>query len=160
MSATVRVRGSAALARRLERLRPSMRNRITRRALTSAARVVVRAAKDGAPRDTGLLRRSIDFRIVTGRSGVAAVVGPRSDVVGERTNLFGRIVRSKPSAYAQLVERGTAPRVIMVGRGRLAVFRHGGTAPRPFMRRAFESTSSRVRALIDVKIREGLRRYA
>ena len=64
-----------------DRLAKALRNRVQRmaggapNAVGKAAQIVVRAAKQNAPKDTGLLRRSITSRIVEDGGDVVGQVG-------------------------------------------------------------------------------------
>lgn len=146
------------LMKQLDKLSRSARNKILRPAVTAGARPVRKQARAnlGGIGGTRNLEKSIDTKIGTSKKGIYAVIGPRSDIVAERTNIFGRSVRYRPSFIASQVETGIAPHVIMIGRGRKTTWNHPGTTGKKFMSRAWETTSGQAQKIIYAKIAEGL----
>lgn len=128
---TAKLDGLDAVLRRLASLKQGVRNRILRKALTAAARPMQQTAKELAPKESGLLRRSITVKVqTTGKGEVVAKIGPkrglkksvkiRKDRVfrqrGRRTVKVARPTGEQlsmlrdPVRYAHLVEKGTVMR--------------------------------------------------
>lgn len=162
----IKVKGSAQLIRRLRALPRPLRNKILRPAVTAASRQVQRAAKANAraasTSQTGTreLERSIDFKVKSTKRSVYGAIGPRWDRVGQRVNIFGKIVVYRPAKTAHLFEGGSQPRVIMIGRGRKTPWQHPGTPATKFMERAWNATAPQAQRTIETKVREGLKKYA
>ena len=113
--------GEKALQKRLDRLsKKGTRNRIARPAIREASAEIRKRAKAKAPKDSGQLKRSIKNTVRTGRVGVYAVVGPAH---GFKIEHEGK--PRDPTKYAHLVEFGTSH-----------------SAPRPFLRSAYDGTPS------------------
>jgi HK97 gp10 family phage protein len=111
--------------------------------------------------ETGLLKKSLDFKVYTSPNGsVGAVIGPgkafkKGVVKGKRGKL--RVMRKKeiaagiketemrtPINYAHLVEYGHK-------------MRSGGTVePRPFLRPAFEATKGEAITIVETELRNAL----
>lgn len=129
--------GDVALMRKFKTLPQRIQNKHARRGVSKAARILVKAAKTKCPKDTGQLRKSLGFKPKTYKTGVIAIVGPRTG--------FRIVINDKPhdpAKIAHLVEGG-----------------HGGphTAPaHPFLRPAMDETSQSNMQLIADEIRKGL----
>lgn len=119
-----RMSGEKKLNRKLSRLKEAVKRRVLRKAVTAASKPVLKAAKTKAPKQTGLLRKSLGRRTKTYRkSGVAvAVVGPREGFSKEVV-VNGKSEFRNPVKYAHLVELGTIKNVAQ-----------------PFLRPALDST--------------------
>lgn len=156
----IRVVGDKELMRRLEKLSRSLSNKILRPAVAAACRPMRSAARAGAPMVMGNLKASIEQKVKTGKVAVFGVIGPRSDVVGTRVDLFGRTVPEKPSKIAHLVEGGARPHTIRTGRGLKVIWKHPGFAGTHFMERAFDRTSHTTQSIMERKIAEGLEKHA
>jgi len=96
-----------------------------RTALNKATTPMLRKAKALAPRESGLLRKSLKKKVITNTKtdSVTVMIGADKSVSG---TYKGKA--RKPSRYIHLVELG-----------------HGGknpAAPRPFLRPAYESTKN------------------
>jgi HK97 gp10 family phage protein len=121
------VAGLRDVLSRLGGLKRSARNRVARQAVAAGARAVARAAKKNAPRETGLLKKSLGSKVkVYANSGVAVgVAGPRvgmrQTVVRKKNKARPTPVLSDPAKYAHLAELGTSR-----------------SAARPFLRPALE----------------------
>lgn len=135
-------------------LKQAARSRILRSAVGKGARIILKAAKGFAPKESGLLRKSLGVKVkvykATGR--VVGIVGPRNDpkfkqaVMRRRGKWFPSEVYSNPAKYAHLVELG-----------------HAGRAPapaRPFLRPAISASQGQVKEAFALAIREGLEREA
>jgi HK97 gp10 family phage protein len=153
LTITAEIRGLDVVLGVLVEMKRSLRNRIIRKAITKASQPIMKSMKALAPRDSGLLRRSIGRRTKTTRRGeVVAVIGPRSKPSfkqqvrvggkgkGKRMK-GGRLVIRNPVRYAHLVEFGT---------------RH--SRAKPFMRPAFDANQRQARQMIEKIVWDELRR--
>lgn len=134
----VQITGLEATFRKMDGLKQSLRNKIVRTWMTKAGRVVKNEAKRLAPvlKDKkkyphlipGLLKKSIDAKVVTFKSNVVvAIIGPRSDFRSVRDPGTKKVVRQtkkgkerfaelakagafiqNPTKYAHLLELGTS----------------------------------------------------
>jgi HK97 gp10 family phage protein len=80
--------------------------------VAKGGQILAKAAKAGAPKETGLLKKSIGSKVKVYPSGVAvAIVGPRqgfkAEVTREKNRRFPWTGTSNPTRYAHLVELGT-----------------------------------------------------
>lgn len=169
------VTGLGKVLAALADLKQGARNRILRKALAAGAKPMLARAKQLAPSETGLLRRSLRTVIYTEGGKVIAEIGPKSmkeQVVIEegqsarilskkgRKGLLttadtpaGSVTRNRnPAYYAHLVEFGRVA-VKPVSRKALssgaAVFASAGPmTPRPFLRPAFDETQAQARQII------------
>lgn len=144
--------------KRLEALAPKLRKKIERSAITAAIRPIRQAAKANVPTRTGSLKKWIDTKVKTFRSGVVAgIVGPRRGQKIAARNYWGKTIVISPSKYASLVEAGSKPHVIRRkdGQGNWA-WSHPGSPATRFMSKAVSSTASKAQAILVSKIREGV----
>lgn len=117
--------GEKALMKRLNALSSQgKRNRIARPAIREASGEIRKKAKANAPKETGLLKKSIKNVVRTGKTGVYAVIGPANGFKQEVVR-DGRTVMSDPAKYAHLVEYGTTH-----------------SAAKPYLRPAYDTTPS------------------
>lgn len=147
------VEGMKGALATLAHLKGAARKRIVRRGLTLCARILAKAAKRLAPKETGLLRKSIASKVKTYPNGsVVAIIGPRDDakfrqpVVRKKGKWFPSTVTANPVKYAHLVELG-----------------HGGRAAapaKPFLAPALAASQSQVKARFAQAVREGLEKEA
>jgi HK97 gp10 family phage protein len=133
----------------LKDLSRTIRNRILRKACTKAAQPLVRLAKQHAPRESGLLRKSIGYVVKTSkkRGTVSFYMGPRSDkgkVVSFRRNDTGksRTQKRDPRFYKHLIEKGTS---------------HGRAFP--FMKPAWQSGNQSAKQILITVITAELAAY-
>ena len=147
--------GEKELMKRLNGLgKQSTVNRMARPALREASGEIRKAAKRLAPKKSGQLKKSIKNKVVTSKKTgtVFAVVGPAYGFKTVDEN--GRA--NDPAKYGHLVEFGTKPHVITaknkktlkyVNKTGNTVFpvsvMHPGTAPKPFLRPAYDSVNSK-----------------
>jgi HK97 gp10 family phage protein len=133
--------GDKALMKKLAKLKAGAQRRVVRKAVTAMLSPVVKAAKAAAPKETGLLRKSIGKKTVTyaRKNTVVGIVGPRSSVVGTGPDGGKRW----PVKYAHLVEYGT---------------RH--SEAQSFLRAALTATRDRVRSIFADKVASGLKQEA
>jgi len=139
------VTGDKQLERKLARLPDRVLNRVVRRASAKAMIPVSRSAKANAPRETGLLAKSIGRKTKVFKSGgtVQTVVGPRLGFKQMVTLPNGKTMLRNPFKYAHLVEFGT---------------RH--SAAKPFMRPALESNKGAIIAVYRSELASGVVREA
>lgn len=154
--ATVKILGDIALIAKLQTLERAPRNKILRPAITSGARFLRSQLKPKIPVDQGNLQRTIDFKVKTKKSGIYAVVGPRSDLVLSRRNLWGKTISAKPNKYAHLIENGAKPHVLLVGKNRRIVWNHPGTKPTKIFSRTFSYAAPTAFAQIQANIKSRL----
>lgn len=135
--AQTRIVGEKALMKALNGLgRQSTVNKVSRPAYREAAAEIRKKAKANAPKETGLLKKSIKSVVRTGKIGVYAVIGPAYG--------FKQIVDDKPrdpAKYAHLVEFGTTH-----------------SQPKPFLRPAYNAVPSN--AIIAGRLRTELAKEA
>jgi HK97 gp10 family phage protein len=129
--------GDVALIAKFKALPAKLQKKHGRRAIAKAARVLVKAAKAKCPKKTGQLKKSLGFRPRTYKTGLVAIVGPRT---GFKTVVNGR--PHDPANIAHLVELGHA--------GPHAAEAH------PFLRPAMDETASGNVALIAAELTKGL----
>jgi HK97 gp10 family phage protein len=126
-----------------------MQNKILRKAVGDASKIVLKTAKQKVPKgETGLLKKSLGRKIsVNRRTGrVVAIVGPRtgykSTKKGKKITKLGEQFKAaevNPVRYAHLVEKGT---------------KH--SAPKPFLRPALDNNLSQIKATMAQVIKDGL----
>lgn len=141
MSIDVKIdmRGVRDIQRTIERLAPELRKAAYKAVISAGARVVLREAKARAPKDTGILKRSLGIKAKVYGSTPYAVIGPRFGVKGTpRITAKGKKITPHPYFYSRLVENGTAR-----------------TAAKPFMRPALDASRGKVHA----EFRVGLEKY-
>ncbi len=110
-----------------------------RMALTKATADIVKRAKALAPRESGMLRKSIKRKIKTNtrRDTVTVIIGSDKSVHGTYKGQ-----ERKPARYMHLVELG-----------------HGGphpAAPRPFLRPAYEGNKSAMQAKFKAELKRSI----
>lgn len=147
----VTLEGETELRRALEQFKASTQRKIARPGVRAATTLVLRAARQRAPKKagdrTGALRKSLGQAVRTykHKGVVFGIVGPRVEHV--TTDKYGRKVW--PVKYAHLVEFGTAPHG-----------KHPGARARPFMRPAYEETKMAARNALWSKIAQNIEKEA
>jgi HK97 gp10 family phage protein len=133
----------------LDGLKKAVRNRILKRAVNKGIKIILKAAKGRAPRESGLLKKSLGSKVKVYRSSgvVVGIVGPRKGFKGEVVRKKGRwfpvSVYSDPVRYAHLVELGTSH------------------APaKPFLGPAVTGSRAAIRNAMAEEIRKGLEAQA
>ena len=134
---SLNIEGDNRLMRVFRTLPDTMRKKHVRRGVTKAARVIAREARDYAPVQTGLLRRSIGSKVKTYGGTIMGIVGPRAGMrqrvalvrkrksrwlTGKRAVKTAAILGHHteyrdPAKYAHLVEFGTGERYVGEGKG-------------------------------------------
>lgn len=122
------------MAIRLESLRPTLQNRVIRRAANATLLPALRAA---TPRDSGNLARSLAIRQTRTRQGTALRLGHLAT---------GRFTRGRISGnHAHFIEFGTRERIRRNGK------RTGRVRPRPYF---FRTLDTNLNAYTDAMRRE------
>lgn len=146
--------------RALDTLKQGVRNKIKRKALTKGSQIVTRAAKANAPKESGLLRKSLSYRIrAYRRSGlVVAYIGPR---LGFKAVYKGR--NRDPIYYAHILERGRGAvvpqkaRLLSEGKpGRVFGRKVKAVPGTRFLERSFRSTKAQVEAAMLAELKAGV----
>lgn len=166
---TFKLTGGRRVQALLAKIPRRVRTRTLRIALSAGGGVIKRATQARAPRETGLLRRSMRVKPVKvsfGKGTVAYRVMPKSDkrmidrtktgklrVVGkkraaEAQAAGGRRRYRNPSQYAHLVEQGHKLR----RKGRT----YGKVSASHFMRKSFRASKRQAMRAIITKIRQGI----
>lgn len=134
--------GDIALLYKFHQLPEKLQKKWGRRGVAKGARLMVKAAKAKCPVRTGQLKKSLGFRPRTYKTGVFAVIGPRSGF--ETTDENGK--KHDPKKIAHLVEMG-----------------HGGpraAPPHPFLRPAMYETAGACASKIAAEMAAGLQAEA
>ena len=139
------VDGLADLLARLNGLKRQVASRILRKAVAEAGKIILKVAKQKAPRESGLLRKSLGRKVKVYRSSgtAVAIVGPRlgfKQVVRRaRGKWFPADVASNPVKYAHLVELGTVR-----------------SKAQAFLRPALQTHAGTIRKVMETQIDRGL----
>ena len=137
---TIKLEGVQQLLKNLEQFSQTIQRRIVRKAVSAGSTPMLQAVKAAAPRETGLLKKSIGRKVKTYRNSgvVLVIIGPRS---GFRTVIDDK--PRNPLMYAHLVEFGTSK------------------APaKPFMRPAFQAMKQTAQNIIRQKLAEEIEKEA
>jgi len=160
----VELRGLQGVRRRLEAISVRLRKDILKKATAAGAQILAKEVKAKAPSQTGLLRKSIGYKVRIYRGGekIVAVVGPRTGFKALVVHAGGEVALQKtkkgarltwdvpgstlswrnPTQYAHLVELG-----------------HGGPHPapaHPFMRQSIDSAHDRIVSMMRQIIHDGI----
>lgn len=130
-----RVEGLEEVLKALDAVDKKIRRKAIRQAVGAAGKIVLAAAKQKVPKNSGLLRKSLGRKVKVYRgSGVAvAIVGPRAGFRQQVSRDGRRPVLSDPAKYAHLVEGGVGAHGYKTRAGS-----HPGAAAHPFLRPALE----------------------
>lgn len=156
-----KVEGLEALYKHMAGWKESHVRKVIRPAITKAGRLIAKTAKRLAPKETGLLRKSIASKVKTYKSGsVVAIIGPRIGfkrevtlkrvfrIINGRTVFFAKPkpeylkMMRNPIPYAHLVEYGTSK-----------------TAAKPFMRPAWDQNKEQIKSLLQREIWNGIQKH-
>jgi HK97 gp10 family phage protein len=154
--------------KRLGHLNRTVRNRILRAAINEATKPLLDDAKQRAPRQSGLLRKSLGRKVKTYRASgvVVAIIGPRSKpsfkrqvTVRDKRTGKTRSEYRNPVKYAHLQEQGRKAVRVKRGRvlGRKGVYfgkQAAAALPRPFLRPAFAAGKARAEQTMRRRILE------
>jgi len=156
----------------------NLQRRGFRAAVIKGSQIINRVAKRLAPSESGLLRKSIGYKIKSfihsqnGTIGYYGVIGPRKD--GFRQAVFRvkgrRVVRGSPSSvmianpikYAHLVALGVKPhRVPVSGYGykqKTKYGKHPGVPARNFMKNAASYSRNQVLAAMTAELEKAIKK--
>lgn len=137
--------GDKALERKLKTLGERVQRKLLRSAVNAASTPTLKAARQKAPKRTGLMRRSLGKKIVTNkkRQSVTAIIGSRKGVSGE---FKGKPYR--PSRVAHLTERGF-------------INQHGTfVPPKPWLHPAMAETQGQAASVMQQKLAAGIAKEA
>ena len=150
--------GAEAAFGNLAELKKSARNKILRKAVTQATRLVLAGVKGYAKkiRDSGLLYRSLGSKVKTYSNGtVVGIVGPRKGFGQVVVSKTGKREKRDPIFYAHLVERGTQAHQLGKGANIRSSRRsiglshlHPGAKAQPFMRPGWDQSEAPARKRI------------
>lgn len=143
-SVGIEIRGLKELEDKLRQLPDKMAKRVYRQAMSKALTPLVKLMKQYVPKRTGALRRSLTKNVKT--------MGSRGMIIGSAGPARGKkIGGAMPSRYAHLVEFGTAPH----WQEHLKRM-HPGSAPRPFIRRAYQEAGPSISKIFIDQVRTKL----
>lgn len=153
--AEVSIKGGADLAKALAEFPVKLEAQVMQSALRGGANLIAERARSLVPVATRELRKSIRVR---------ARKNKRTGYVNVYIGAGGR--RKGDPFYAHLVEFGTAPHEIrpkgkkslLVAGVLREVVQHPGATPRPFLRPAFDSESTRAIDEIGKRVGQGIKR--
>lgn len=159
--------------------------KVLRKALNAWGGFVRNFAKQNAPDETGLLKRSLRVKAVIPDASfnpkhhgkpAYVLVGPARNIVGPvvggrvlsirkataRVVSGGKVQTRRPSRYAHLIERGTRPHQIKITTksGRQIIIQHPGTKAHPFIRPAEQAGATQGMAILQQKLRTGIEEEA
>lgn len=181
--AVTKIEGLQPLLDKLDALgsKQAKKTAVLRKATAKGAKIVLDAAKAnlramGFKRKDSLLLQSLGSKVVVGKSGVYAVVGPRT---GFKRTRQGKVVTKlgakfesvgvNPVRYAHLVEKGRRG-IVPVGKRRLRFLLPDGTIAwgmsarpvqaRPFLTPALERNREKVAAVMGAEIAAGITKLA
>lgn len=179
--------GDTELIAKLNGLGPKVYRKVIKSASRKAFAPVVKTAKEKAPKETGLLKKSIGVKQKAyPRAGrLVTIVGPRTGFAQEVSvdTPFGpKKVKRDPSKYAHLVEYGTRPHsTAALANNRIRTNKdgevseenrigfeiamqsgdnHPGAAAKPFMRPAFDGNEARAKSIMRSELAAGVVREA
>lgn len=133
----------------LDGLKNAVKNRILKKAVNKGCKIILKAAKAKAPRETGLLKKSLGSKVKVYRNTgvVVGIVGPRKgfrqEVLRKKGRWFPAMVISDPIRYAHLVELGTSH-----------------SQAKPFLGPAVNDSSVAIRNAMAAEITKGLQDQA
>jgi HK97 gp10 family phage protein len=133
--------GDKELAKVFKTLGDRVQRRVLRGAVNAASTPVSRAAKSKAPKESGLLKKSIGKKVKTypDRGVVVGIIGPKTSVVGEYKGK-----KRWPAKYAHLREKGF---INAVGEF---------VPPEPFLGPAMERTKGQQISIMQEKLAAGV----
>ena len=123
-----------------------VQRKVVRQAVNRALTPTLKAARNAAPEDTGLLRESLAKKTKTyaDTGTIVGIVGPDKETQGTDAEGKPRV----PWRYAHLVEDGhVAPDGTVV-------------PPHPFMRPAFDSTEEEMKQVMTERLAAGIEKEA
>lgn len=172
---SVVVTGHEQLIAKVNSLPPAVMRRVARAGMSKACSLVSKEMKRLAPRDSGLLRRSIGSKTKTysrgkNRGTTVGIVGPRVGfrqavprtmwlVKGDKRRLLRRTktVEADPVKYAHLVDLGTKPHAITFKHGGKSItVKHPGSKAQSFIARTRANTNAAVEKTLKDAMLQGM----
>lgn len=149
MSNEVTIRGLDDVMRRINDLDVKMKSRIVRKAARAGINHIRTIARQEAPKDTGLLRRSIKVKVDRIRGGGGFVA---------------KIYVSKEAWYARLIEFGVQPhkidpltkKALKFGGRYYKSVEHPGIPANPFMSRSYSRAKASILPVVSRELIMGL----
>ena len=136
----VQISGLKELQASLDRLAKRDSNRIARRGISKMAQIIRKEMRAQAPRETGDLRKNLNYRIFRdSRGGFRGKVGPKPQAFYARFIEFGTAAHIIPRKDT----KGRPQKKLRIGNNVYASVKHPGITPKPFLRPAFESSKRR-----------------
>lgn len=176
MSLDIKLSGDDALIRNLNALPPKLQRKYLRRGFTKAGRRVARAAKQKAPKETGLLRLSVGHRVYTRRLEQGGVRGLVQKIWTGRRETTGAqigVVVGPRKGYRRAVAKNKRGKLRKLKKGvggtkyrdpryyaHLVEFGTSTAGAQPFLRPAFDQTRGECLELIREEVRRGLEEEA
>ena len=125
------------MIRTLERFEKKVRNKVLRGAVRETGDIFVKELKSSAPKDSGLLRRSMKQKVRTKKNYIYSIFGAKW--IGDSGTTKGK----NPAIYFHVLEHG--------GRKR-------SSGTNPFARDAFDRNRSKAVSLVKSRLSEAYRR--
>lgn len=159
MKIAVKLNGLQDVMQRLNAVNGELRSTILRKATTAGAQVLTKEAKGRAPRETGLLRKSLGYKVRVYRGGelVLAMVGPRSGFKRSVVTLGSRGAISGTKAASKLLAAGGfAGTRNPVRYAHMSEFGTSRSAAKPFLRPALNAAHDRIVEIMRQTIEAGI----
>ncbi len=175
-----KLEGLGPVRAKLAALRKGLRGKIVRKGMDEGTKPVLSSAKGLAPRDSGLLAKSMGrkTKVYRGSGNAVGLVGPRAGFAKQvtvesrkitaqvgtrrRSRKIGAVVNRDPVRYAHLVELGrkavsaTKKKMLVSAGGTFFGRKVRATPPRPFLGRSWQRSSGiaseKIRATIEAEI--------
>ena len=107
-----KITGAREIRDALRKLPKELQRAAEKAVLRAGAQPIAKAAKARAPKDSGLLKKSIGLRVATVKGETSARVGPRTgmkqQVTRKRPNGKTYTETADPNKYSHLVELGSS----------------------------------------------------
>ena len=133
--------GDKELTKTLKTLGERVQRKLLRQAVNAASTPVVKAARSKAPKQSGLLKKSLGKKIKTypAKMTVVGIIGPRTEISGEYDGK-----KRVPWRYAHLVEGGH-------------IDEQGNVIGlKPFLRPAYDETQGQALQVLKNKLADGV----
>src|SRR5262249_16890458 len=122
---------------------------------TAAQKPILRSAKATAPRETGLLVKSLSHKEKSYKKAAVSIIGARADVSGmvfraflrDNKRILGRARRAVPANYLHLVQGPTRPHQVNHQY-------HPGTEGNPFLIEAYKRNKRTTEHLMQQTLKE------
>lgn len=146
-SSNITLKGDRELRRLFNELPKRVVKRGLRQAMNAASTPIAKAARQSAPRESGVLKKAMGKKIKTYTNGnVVAVVGAKRDVSGSY-----RGQKRVPANYIHLVEQGVRSHLIPQPK-RHRILRHPGYSGKTFLQKAYDANVQSAVAIASRKL--------